>query len=163
MVDLELIRTPYDRNRYAVEGVGALQLEGIFSSRATAEAAGQRWEIARRGFWRRLEATDGTGDVIGTFDPRLRGGGILCWYGRQLALRRAGMWRERYALAAPDREIAFLDAKPWGRRPVAITVDEQTALDPGLLLYAAFVVRTLANDGSTAAVAATTAATTSSC
>jgi hypothetical protein len=42
-------------------------------------------------------------------------------------------------------------------------VDEHTPLDPGLLLYAAFVVRTLASDGSTAAVAATTAATTSSC
>jgi hypothetical protein len=73
------------------------------------------------------------------------------------------MWRERYALADGDREIALLDGKSWGRRPVTITVDEHNALDPGLLLYAAFIVRTLASDDSAGAVAATTAATAASC
>jgi len=162
MVDLELIRTPGDRDRYALEGVGTLHLAGVFSSRATAEAAGQCWQIARRGFWRQLQATDAAGVVVGTFDKRLRGGGILSWRGRRLAVRRASPWRERYALADGDREIALLDAKRWGPRPLIITVDDRTALDAGLLLYAAFVVRTLADDGSTSAVAATTAATTSS-
>jgi hypothetical protein len=37
-------------------------------------------------------------------------------------------------LADGDREIALLDSKGWGRRPLTITVDEHTALDPGLLL-----------------------------
>lgn len=159
MVDLKLTRTPGDRDRYSLAGVGTLRLEGVFSSRATAEAAGNRWQIARRGFWRQLQATDAAGDVVGTFDRRLLGGGTLCWRGRELALRRASMWRERYALADGDREIALLNGKSWGHRPLTITVDDHTALDPGLLLYAAFVVRTLANDDSAGAVAATIAAT----
>jgi hypothetical protein len=162
MIDLELIRTPGDRDRYALDGVGTLHLEGIFSRRATAEAAGERWQIARRGFWRQLQATDAAGVVVGTFDRQLRGGGILYWRGRRLVLRRASMWRERYALADGDRDLALLDATRWGPRPVTITVDDETALEPGLLLYATFVVRTLADDGSASTVAATTAATTSS-
>src|SRR4051794_32094326 len=163
MIDPELIRTPGDRDRYALDGVGTLHLEGIFSRRATAEAAGQRWQIARRGFWRQLQATDAARVVVvGTFDRRLRGGGSLYWRGRRLALRRASMWRARYALADGDRELALLDATRWRSRPVTITVDDETALEPGLLLYATFVVRTLADDGSASTVAATTAATTSS-
>jgi hypothetical protein len=160
-MNLELTRTPGDRDCYALEGVGTLRLEGFFSTRATAEAAGQRWRIARRGLWRRLEATDPAGAVVGTFERRLMRGGSVRWYGREFSLRRASMLREHYALADGDREIALLDGKRWGRRPVTITVDDPTALAPGLLLYAAFVVRTLADDGSASAVAATTAATTS--
>src|SRR5215212_7321025 len=161
MVDLELIPTPGDPDRYSLEGVGTLDLEGVFSSRAIAQAAGQRWQIARRGFWRQLQATDAAGVVVGTFDRRLRGGGTLCWRGRQLVLRRANVWRQRYALADRDREVALLGAESWGRRPARVTVDEHAALDPGLLLYAAFVVRTLADDGGggAAGVAASTAAT----
>jgi hypothetical protein len=30
------------------------------------------------------------------------------------------MWRERYALADRDRELALLDAKTWGKRPDAV-------------------------------------------
>src|SRR3954447_17423069 len=141
MIDLELIRTPDERDRYALEGVGTLHLQGIFSRQATAEAAGQRWQIARRGFWRQLQATDAAGVVVGTFDRRLRGGGILCWHGRELSLRRASMWRERSARADGEREIALLDARRWGPRPLTITVQDHTAVDAGLLLFSAFVVR----------------------
>ena len=38
MPDLELTRTREDRRRYALDGVGALRLEGVFARRATAEA-----------------------------------------------------------------------------------------------------------------------------
>jgi hypothetical protein len=55
--------------------------------------------------------------------------------------------------------LAVLDAKSWGRTPVKVTVDDPGAVDPGLLLFAAFVVRGLAEDASSAAVGASTAAT----
>jgi hypothetical protein len=84
----------------------------------------------------------------------------LRWAGRELELRAASTWRARYALADRDRELAVLDGKSWGRRPVKITVDDLGALDPGLLLFAAFVVRGLAEDaGGDAAAGASTAAT----
>jgi len=156
MPDFELTRTREDRDRYELEGVGTLRLEGMFSTRATAEAAGQQWQIGRRGFWRQRQVPDAAGVVVGTFDRRLRGGGALTWEGRELVLERASVWRERYALVEGERELVLYEARSWGKRPVTVTIDDPGALDPGLLLFGAFVARSLAHDsasaGSTAAV-----------
>lgn len=59
-----------------------------------------------------------------------------------------------------DRELAVLDAKSWGKRPVKITIDEPSLVDPGLLLFAAFAVRQLADDASATAGGASAAAAT---
>ena len=61
------------------------------------------------------------------------------------------------ALADGDRELATFDGKGWGRRPVRVTIGGE-ASEPGLVLFAAFVVRGLAEDASTAAAAGSTAA-----
>jgi hypothetical protein len=155
-MDLELKRTSRDRDLYELEGVGTLRLEGRITGRATAEAGSNRWDIARRGLWRQLQATDALGTVVGAFDRRLIGGSRLHWRDRRYTLRRASVWRERYALAEGDREVALLDAKGWGKRPVRISVDNPSALDPGLLLFAAFVADTLAGDSSAGSTAAFT-------
>ena len=52
-----------------------------------------------------------------------------------------------------DRELALLDGRGWGKRPVRVTVDDLAALEPGLLLFAAFVVHALAEDAGSAAAA----------
>jgi hypothetical protein len=162
VADLELTRTPGDRRLYTVDGVGTLRLTGFASRGAVAVAGGSTWRIARRGFWRRvIEATDSGGAVVGAFEPRgLRRGGLVRWAGRELALRPASSWRERYALAEGDRELAVLDGKGWGRRPVRITLDDPAAVEPGLLLFAAFIVRGLAEDAGSAAGAGGAAAAT---
>jgi hypothetical protein len=162
MAELELTRTTGDRRVYALDGVGTLRLEGFASRRATAEAAGTSWRIARRGFWqRRFEAIDAAGRAVGEFEPRgLRRGGTIRWAGRQFVLRPASNWRERYALADGERELVVLDGKSWGRRPVKVTIADSETVEPGLLLFAAFVVRGLAEDAESAAGAgAATAAT----
>ena len=169
MVDLELTRTADDRRLYALVGVGSLRLQGFGSRTAVAEAGepasanlAQTWRLARRGFWgRRVEATDAAGSVVGEFEPRaLRRGGALRWHAQHLELRPASSWRERYALADGERELAVLEGKGWGRRPVKVTVDDAGRIDHGLLLFAVFVVRGLAEDASGAAGAgAATAAT----
>ena len=160
MADLELKRAPGERRLYLLDGVGTLRLEGFASRSATAEAATGRWQFGRRRFWQRaVEATDATGTLVGEFHPRTwRRGGALSWGGRELALRPASSWRERYALADGERELAVLDGKGWGRRPVKVSVDDRDAIDPGLLLFAAFVVRGLAADASAAATAGSSAA-----
>jgi hypothetical protein len=139
-------------------GIGALRLEGVASRAATAGAGGRRWRFARPRFWRRtIEATDEAGAVVGSFEPRgMRRGGTLRWAGRQLELRPASRWRGRYALADGERELAVFDGKGWGRRPVGVTIDDPGAVEPGLLLFAAFVVRGLAEDAGAAAAAAST-------
>ncbi len=156
MADLELRRTPQDRRLYEIEGVGTLRLEGFGARRATAQAGEGGWEIARRGFLRgTVEATDAAGVAEGSFEGRaLRRGGTLRWRDRELTLRPASMWRERYALADGDRELAVLDGRSWGKRPVRITIDDPAGIEPGLLLFAAFVVRGLAEDGGAASGAA---------
>jgi hypothetical protein len=85
--------------------------------------------------------------------PAAGSGGRLRWAARELTLRPASHWRERYSLADRDRELVILDGKGWGRRPVKVTVADAGAIEPGLLLFAAFVVRGLAEDagGATAA------------
>ncbi len=155
MAELELTRSPADRRRYDIDGVGTLRLAGPFSRRATAEAGDAEWSLRSRGFWgSALEASDAIGDVIGTFEPRkLRRGGELRWGGRSLELRPASRWKERYALADGDHELALLDGKGWGKRPVRITVDEPGLVEPGLLLFATYAVRRLAEDAGTAATA----------
>jgi hypothetical protein len=137
-------------------------LDGFFSRAATGEADGRRWRLSRRGFWGRfVEATDVDGTTVGEFEPRaIRRGGLLRWRERELALRPSSSWRERYALADGDRELAVLDGKGWGSRPVAISIDDPAAVESGLLLFAAFVVRGLAEDANAAAGAGASAAVT---
>ena len=161
MADLELRRVAGERRLYALEGVGTLRLKGFASRAAVAEAGESSWRITRRGFWQRvIHATDAAGTAVGVFEPRsLRRGGTLRWAGRELTLRPASDWRERYALADGSRELAILDGKGWGRRPVRVTLDDPEALEPGLLLFAAFIVRGRAEDaGGAAGAGAGTAA-----
>jgi hypothetical protein len=167
LTELELKRAPQDRRLYALDGVGTLRSDGLFSSNWSAEAGGRSWRLTRRGFWsRRVQAIDTAGVVVGEFEPNaVRRGGKLRWNGRELTLRAASSWRERYALAGGDRELAVLDGKGWGSRPVKVTVVvEPDAVEPGLLLFAAFVVRGLARDadgsaGGGAAVIASSSGT----
>jgi hypothetical protein len=162
VADLELERAPGERRLYVVDGVGTLRLSGLFSRAATAEADGRTWRFDHGPFWHRgVDAMDVAGVLVGRFDPRtIRRGGTVRWAGRELLLRPASSWRQRYALVEDERELAMFDGKGWGRRPVALTVDDGEDLDPGLLLFATFVVRGLAEDaGSAAAAGASTAAT----
>jgi hypothetical protein len=160
MADLELSRSQADRRLYVLDGIGTLRFEGLFSRKATADADGARWRFARTGFWgRRIEATDAEGTPVGEFLPRsLRRGGTIRWAGRELVMRPASGWRERYALVQGEQELALLDGKSWGRRPVSISLEDPTAVEPGLLLFAAFVARGLAEDAAGAAAAAASTA-----
>ena len=163
MTELELTRTPHDRRLYTLEGVGTIRLEGMFSNGATAQADDETWRFTRRGIWHpSIEATDAAGLVAGEFRPRdIRRGGTLRWAGRELALRPVSALRERYALRTGEHDLAVLDGKSWGKRPVRITLPDPDAIEPGLLLFAAFVVHRLAVNADSSA-AATTAAVSSS-
>ncbi len=156
MAELALTRASGDRRRYDLEGMGWLRLGGWASRWATAEAGDRRWGFARRGIFRTVvEATDPSGTVVGAFGGRsLKRGGTLRWEEHEYALAPDSMWKERYALLDGERRLALLDGKGWGKRPVRIDVDDGADLPLGLLLFAAFVVRALAEDASASAGAA---------
>jgi hypothetical protein len=149
MADLELTRSTDDRRMYVLGEIGTLHVGGWFSRTATAQAGSRTWQFTGRGFWRRaVDAADESGVIVGQFEPRsLRRGGALGWGGHEYTLRPASRWRERYALVDGDRELAILDGKGWGKRPVHVSV-EDPAIEPGRLLFAVFVVRGLAEDAS---------------
>ena len=154
-----MTREPGDRRLYTLEGVGSMRLAGWIARRADAVAGTSRWRFTPSGFFgRQVIATDELGSIVGEFHQNaIRRGGALRWSGRSFELRPASVWRERYALCEGDSELALLDARSWGRHPVRLTV--QTDVDHGLLLFAAFVARRLAEDSaSTAAAGASTAA-----
>jgi hypothetical protein len=165
MAELELIRAPDDRRLYALEGFGTLRLMGFWSRSAVATSGSRTWQLTGTGILRRfVRATDESGTEVGAFEPRrIHRGGEVRWGDRDYVLRPSSAWRERYVLAEGDRELALLDGKGWGKRPVLIMLTDP-AIDPGLLLFAAFVVRGLAEDASGAAGgAASVAATSGSC
>lgn len=153
MSQLALRRTPGDRRRFELESVGVLRLGGWASRWATAEVGERRWGLARRGLWRsRIEATDPAGSVVGRFEGRsLKRGGTLRWEERDYVLEPDSTWARHYALADGEHRLALLEGSGWGKRPVRIDVDDDAAVEPGLLLFAAFVVRALADDASAAA------------
>jgi hypothetical protein len=153
MLELELIQAPDDRRLYSLGHIGTLRLEGVFSRGAAATAGGRSWQISRRGLWQReLQATDPAGIVVGEFLPRgLRRGGTINWAGERCTLHPAGPLRERYVLAADERDLALIEGKSWGKKPVQVTLVEHDPPPPGLLLFAAFVVRQLAVNAASAA------------
>jgi hypothetical protein len=166
MPELELTRTKDDRRLYALGEVGTVRLTGFWARNATIRAGDRTWEITRSGFWRQpIHATDQGGAVAGEFEPRggLRRGGTLRWEHREYTLRPSSSWRERYALLDGETELALLDGKGWGKRPVAVSVADLAQIEPGLLLFATFVVRGLAEDASSAGSGGAVAATTSGC
>jgi hypothetical protein len=110
MPELELTRSSGDRRLFVLEGVGTLRVGGWLSRGATAEAGADSWQLGRRGVFKAaMQATDGAGAVAGEFEGRaMRRGGTLRWGGRELELRPSSIWRERYALAEGERELATI-------------------------------------------------------
>ncbi|MGE3233158.1 MAG: hypothetical protein AB7O78_05480 [Thermoleophilia bacterium] len=158
-LEMELTRSRDDRRRFDLEGAGSIRLGPWYRGGATILAGDEVLEVERRGILRRtIEALDPAGAVVGRFGPQGgKRGGPLWWDGRELALRPSSFWRERYALVDGDRDLALLDGKGWGSRPVRIRLDDP-ATEPSLLLFAAYVVDRLADDAGSSA-GATAAAT----
>ena len=144
---LQLTPAPGDRRLYALDGVGTLRLTGWASRTATAEAGGLAWLMTYRGLLAPvIQAADAAG-VVGEFRARtLHRGGLLRWRDRELNVRPDSLWRERYVLVEDDRRAATIEARGWGRQPVNLRIDGAAELEPGLLLFAVFVVGTLAHN-----------------
>jgi hypothetical protein len=145
---LQLTPTPGDRRLYVLDGVGTLRLSGWASRTATAEAGGLAWQMTCRGLLAPfIQAADAAGAMAGEFrGSTLHRGGPLRWLDRELAVRPDSLWRERYVLVGDERRLATIEGRGWGRQPVNLRVDAGAGLEPGLLLFAVYVVGTLAQN-----------------
>src|SRR4051794_33477471 len=165
--EIELSRVPGDRRLYALGSLGALRLHGMLLRSATARAGEETWRFTRSSVWQRsLRATDALGADIGTFRPRLIGrGGTMRWRGRQYSVRPDGLLRQLYAIADGNRDLVLVEAIGWGgwaRTPVRLVLEHPRAVAPGLLLFASFVVGTLADRAASDASASAAVTSTSS-
>ena len=150
MTQLQLTRASGDRRLFELQGVGTLRMTGLLGCSSATAAAGERgWQLSWRGFLRPVvRATDVTGAVVGEYKVRrlLQRGGPLRWGERALELRPDGVSRGRRVLVDNDRELATVDASSRGASALTMTVREPDEIDPGLLLFVAFLVRALAQD-----------------
>jgi len=82
---------------------------------------------------------------------------MLRWGAHDLTLRSSSRWRPRFALFGGELELATIEGKGWGKRPVKLTIVDGVSVKPGLLLFAAFVVGALTEDAQRNANAVTMA------
>jgi hypothetical protein len=151
---LELTRSRHDRFHYDLESVGSIRREGgAFSTTMVAESTGHQWRFEAHGVLRRtFTATNTTGTVIGRFVPRsVRRGGQMDWRAGHYMLQPVSPLRERYVLNDGYVDVMVIEGRSWGRRPVAVEVQQVGGIDAGLILFTAFVVHRLAMAASSAA------------
>ncbi len=149
MTAMKLTRDSVDGDLWVLEGVGTLRRTGRISRAATAEAGALSWQSVRRGWVRPgFRAADATGAVVGEIKGRfMRRGETLRWADRVLVLRADELRRTGYVLLEGERRLASMAPKRSGKRPLDVTVDDPT-IDPGLLLFMAFVVQAYSDDAS---------------
>ena len=172
MEEIEFIRAADDRRTYELGTIGSLRLNGWFMRSATARAGGDSFLFERASwFSSAVDAKDDRDRMIGAFRPRrLRRGGAFTWRETEFNLCPVTPLRQRYQLVEGERDLASIEARGWWgwgtRRPLNMQVLER-GLDPGLLLFVAFIVRTLADKSDSAAgsasVVANTGRTAASC
>jgi len=146
---MELTRDNVDADLWVLEGVGTLRRTGRISRAATAEAGGLSWQIVRRGWVRPgFRAADATGAVVGELKGSFMDRGeTLRWSDRALILRADELRRGGYVLLEGERRLASMAPERFGKRPLDVTLDDLT-VDPGLLLFMAFVVQAYSDDAS---------------
>jgi hypothetical protein len=69
----------------------------------------------------------------------------LRWSHRELELRIDTLRQDRYILVDDDRRLATIDGAGSDKRPLNVAIDDTADIDPELLLFAIYVVRTLAH------------------
>ncbi len=130
-------------------GVGSLLRTGRVSRAATAEAGGRRWSIKRFGLVRTgFTATDEAGGLVGELRNPIGGrSDRLRWAGHYLRLVRGASRAGGYALCDGDLLLAVMTPKRPGKRQLEVVV-EDAAVDPGLLLFQAFIAQACEDDAS---------------
>jgi hypothetical protein len=144
---VRLTPSPGDHRLYVVKGIGTLRVTGWTWREATAEAGGRSWQITRHGIWPPvIQAADVAGDIVGEFSGhRLHHGAALRWSSRELALRIDRLRQDRYVLVDDDRRLATIDGVGSNKRPLNVAIDATADIDPEVVLFAIYVVRTLAH------------------
>lgn len=151
--ELELTEDPADKRRWTLDGVGELHwAKGMFKNGEASLTAGPTtWTLKRSSLSAKAEALDATGSEAARFEPKgafSRGGEIITPRGTW-ALRPASRWKNRYALADGDTELATVETDGWAHRRVTVELADET-VPAELLLLACWLVRGFAEESAAA-------------
>lgn len=138
--ELVLLPLPGDRRTLAHPAIGSLRIEGLTRRRGIAVVGERRYTFECRWSSLRVEATDAHGDPVGSFvrNGSFSQNGTLRLGAATLTLqRRVGLLRVRYLVLDGTRRLAVLRNRVFGGFYVAC--DDPSAVDPAVLLLAAFV------------------------
>lgn len=120
-----------------------------------ASESGRSWELKSGRWSQALTATDDSGGVAATYEPRgalKRGGEIALRPGDETyELKPSSHWRNRYALWAGEDELAAVETRGWSGHEVAVDVSDGASVDPLLLLTACYLVRRFGEDDAATA------------
>lgn len=107
MPELELTRSPDDRKRFVLEGVGELRKDGWMKQSSTLTAAdGRIWTADRKGLRQRVVIADQAGGEPARFEAAgtFKRGGRLTVGEEVYELGASSRWKERYALVRDGQE-----------------------------------------------------------
>jgi hypothetical protein len=141
MRELQLIRSPDDKRRLDLHGVGSVRFENTWGTKLCLSAPGHvDWRIAGRARRGATTATDATGAVVATLVGRRVEHGHRAL---DVTTPHQGIFERRppFVLVEGDREMARVAPQVWSEKPVDVTLmDEEFAAEqPQLLLFALWV------------------------
>jgi hypothetical protein len=144
MRELQLIRSPDDKRRVDLDGVGTVRFENLWGTKLRLSAPGHgEWRVVRRR--RRVTVSDADGMTVAEF----AGGGVEQGdVGIQVTTPHEGLfaWRTPFLLVAGDRELARVGPSVWSEKPLAVTIldDDFVARNPLLFLLALYSAQLVA-------------------
>ena len=156
-----LTRSAEDRRRFELEGYGWLRSEGWLTHKAGAGAtSGAGWRFEPQGWTGgRAEALDATSGLpVGVYrrTGSFRQRGTVTWGARSYELTGVGWAGERFQLSSDGATLVELKVRGWGKKRVALTIDESLDREPGLVLFTCWLVQLLVEQSSAAATSAAT-------
>jgi hypothetical protein len=154
MLELQLIRSPDDKRRLDLPGVGSLRFENLWGTKLRITAPGHgEWRIVRRRSGVTVSAADGTTAAAFT-DRGVEHGGVVV----EVTTPHQGLLERRpFVLVQGDRELARMAPSVWSEKPTAVTLVDQdfAARHPLLLLLALYRAQLTAQRRMAAAAAGT--------
>jgi hypothetical protein len=144
MRELELTRSPDDKRRLDLAGIGSVRFENIWGTklRITAPGHGEwRVERSRRG----MTVSDADGMAVAAFaGARIEHGDVVV----EVRTQHQGLLERRppFLLVAGDRPLGRVAPSVWSEKPVAVTVVDENfaARYPLLFLLALYRAQLIA-------------------
>jgi hypothetical protein len=144
MREIELTRSPDEKRRLDLPGVGTVRFENMWGTKLRLSAPGHgEWRVVRSR--RGVAVSDMDGAAVASFDgARVEHGDVVV----EVRAPQPGLLERRppFVVVEGERELARIEPKVWSEKPTAVTIvdDDFAARHPLLLLLALYRTQLIA-------------------